>query len=276
MTQDTIMERVTAAVLAGGLGTRLQATIPGRPKALAEICGRPFLDFLLDRIVAAGIGQAVLCTGHLAGMVLDRYGDAYGPLRLTHSAEPHPLGTGGALRLAAPLIRTPLAMVFNGDSAVDADLGAFADWFAASDAPAAILAVSVTDTSRFGGLKLGPEGLVTDFLEKRANAGPGLINAGIYLFRREIIDALGRGEIAGSGQSEIPPGFDQGGIPGSDTDEPLSLETQVFPALIGRGLAAFPVRGGFLDIGTPESYRQAEAFFAARSASPGPPDSPDS
>ena len=235
-TTGNLMDRVTAAVLAGGLGTRLQAALTGRPKALAEIHGRPFLDFLLDRIAEAGIRQAVLCTGHLAAMIRERYGDTYGPIRLEHSAEDRPLGTGGALRLAARRIQTPLAMVFNGDSVVDVDLTAFTQWFETTGAPAAILAVTVPDTSRYGSLRLSPDGMVEAFLEKHASTGPGIINAGIYLFRRDILDSM----------TQV---------------EPLSLETQVFPALVGRGLAAYPVQGGFLDIGTPESYRAAEAFF---------------
>ncbi|MBI4806801.1 MAG: nucleotidyltransferase family protein [Desulfovibrio sp.] len=234
------MTDVTAIILAGGLGTRLRQAIPDRPKALAHVAGRPFLDYILDWLTDSGITQAVLCTGHMADMVQQHYGDRHGDLHLAYSREETPLGTGGALRLAAPLVRTDLALVLNGDSFVEADLREFADWFHERKARVGILAVAVQDASRFGRLVLDREGAVQAFLEKEPDAGPGDINSGVYLMERDVL-------------SHLSPAT------------PLSLEHDVFPALIGQGLYAYTAQGRFLDIGTPASYAEAQVFF-----SPGP------
>jgi NDP-sugar pyrophosphorylase family protein len=88
--------RVTAAILAGGLGTRLRPVVGDRPKVLAEVAGRPFLTIILDQLAAAGFREVVLLTGHGADEVRGSLGAAHAGLRLTYSAEPAPLGTGGA------------------------------------------------------------------------------------------------------------------------------------------------------------------------------------
>src|SRR5947209_17524476 len=86
----------TAVIRAGGLGTRLRPAVADRPKVLAPVNGRPFLAFLLDRLVVAGFGEAVLLVGHGADQVREAFGDRYRRLRLRYSAEQEPLGTAGA------------------------------------------------------------------------------------------------------------------------------------------------------------------------------------
>src|SRR3989442_15992205 len=87
----TISE-IVVAVLAGGLGTRLRQVVADRPKAVAEIHGRPFLAYLLDQLAAAGLRRIVLCTGYLGEKIYDAFGVSYGPLQLSYSYEPEPLG----------------------------------------------------------------------------------------------------------------------------------------------------------------------------------------
>ncbi len=100
------LSNITAAILAGGLGTRLHSAIPDRPKVLAEVGGRPFIVYLLDQIAAAGIEEVVLCTCYLGHQVKEVLGTTHGPLSLIYSKESSPLGTGGALRLALPIFLT--------------------------------------------------------------------------------------------------------------------------------------------------------------------------
>ena len=116
---------VTAAILAGGLGTRLRPAVADRPKVLAPVGGRPYLTYLLDQLAGAGVREVVLLTGYAADEVRDALGDRYGRMRLRYSVEPAPLGTAGALRLALPLLAAPAVLLLNGDSYCDADLGAF-------------------------------------------------------------------------------------------------------------------------------------------------------
>src|SRR5262249_25716089 len=107
---------VTAVVLAGGLGARLRGAAAHRPQGLAPVHGRPFLAFLLDQLSDAGVRRAVLATGHRGDLVAAEFGERYRELSLVYSHEDSPLGTGGALRAALQMARSPTVLALNGDS----------------------------------------------------------------------------------------------------------------------------------------------------------------
>jgi len=230
------LKDMTAAILAGGLGSRLQPVVSDRPKALAEIRGRPFLMYLFDQLIAAGVGDAVLCTGYLGDHIDRMFGKSYGTLRLVYSHEPEPLGTAGALRLALPLLNSDSVLVMNGDSYCQANLQKFALWHDRCRANASLLLTEVSDTRRFGRVQVGADGTVTAFEEKSKEDGPGWINSGVYLLARPIL-------------TEVP------------VARPVSLEREILPGWIGRGLYGFCNKARFVDIGNPESYAQAQFFF---------------
>ncbi len=234
------LKNITAAILAGGKGTRLQSAVSDRPKALAEIGGRPFLAWLLDRLAAAGIVDVALCTGYRAEQIENAFGASYQGLRLIYSRETQPLGTGGALRLAAPKIPSDPVLVINGDSAVDADLAELVAWHRAHGAAGTLLLAHVDDARRYGRVRLDDTGRVLEFAEKSEREEPGWINAGVYVLGRDLLDSI-------SPHREV------------------SLEREVFPAWIGRGLFGHRGQGRFIDIGTPESYAAAAEFFSRSS-----------
>jgi NDP-sugar pyrophosphorylase family protein len=126
----------------------------------------------------------------------------------------------------------------NGDSYCEAGLESFCLWHAARHSKATLLLTKVSDTERFGQVQVGPDGEVTAFEEKGSRQSPGWVNAGIYLIDRGWLE-------------EIP------------ADRAVSLEREVFPAWIGRGLYGFQSESRFVDIGTPESYAGAQSFFDA-------------
>lgn len=228
---------VTAAILAGGLGTRLRSVVANRPKVLVEIHGRPFLAYLLDQLAAAGIRYVVLCTGYLGEQVQAAFGDSYGGLHLVYSQESSPLGTAGALRLALPLLSSDTALVMNGDSFCQVDLSAFWTWHCAKEAGASLLLTKVSDTSRYGRVQVEPDGQMLSFAEKSETSGSGWISAGIYLIRQDLLRTIPLGRV-------------------------VSIEKEMFPAWVGQGLYGYRSEGRFLDIGTPEAYNVAEQFFA--------------
>lgn len=226
------------AILAGGLGTRLRSVVSDRPKVLATVHGRPFLAYLLDQVAAAGFTEAVLCTGYRGADLEACLGSCHEGLQLRYSREPQPLGTAGALRHALPLIPAADWLVLNGDSHCDADLRAFGRFHEQHGARVSVVLTHVADAGRYGQVEHLRTGEITAFREKVSGAGPGWINAGIYRLPRRLLAQLPEGRA-------------------------LSLERDCFPAWVGRGLFGYPSEGRFLDIGTPESYRRAEAFFAA-------------
>ena len=232
---------ITAAILAGGLGTRLRSILTDKPKVLAEIHGRPFLSYLLDQLNDAGVRRVVLLTGYRGGEIRSVFGDSYQNIKLRYSEELSPLGTAGAVRLALPMIDSDPTLVMNGDALCDADIRRFYSWHCAGDRAGSLLLAEVPDSSRYGRVALDQEGRVLRFDEKSGHSGLGLINAGVYLLSRRVLESIPEGRA-------------------------VSIEHEVFPNWIGQGLHGYQTRNRFIDIGTPESYAEAHHFF-----SPTPP-----
>lgn len=238
-----MLATTTALILAGGLGTRLRPVVADLPKVLAPVRGKPFLAWLLDQLADAGLRHAVLCTGYRGELIEAAFGDSYRGLALEYSRESEPRGTGGALRLALPRARSRTVLALNGDSFCDADLGTFFGWHCAAGFAGSLLLTEVPDTSRYGRVDVAPGGRILDFREKSAALGRGTINAGIYLLSASLLDESGAG---------CAPGL------------AVSLERDLLPGQVAAGLGGYVSRGAFLDIGTPESFREAERFFSRR------------
>lgn len=223
-----------AVVLVGGKGTRLRGVVSDRPKPLAVVSGRPFLSWLLRYLAHQGFRRVVLSAGY-QGKQIELFAQAEqerSNLELIVLSEPAPLGTGGALRLAIEKVETAEVLVLNGDSFCAADLGALDSARREHRARAILLLTEMQDTSQFGSVAMAEDGEIRAFREKTPGAGPGLINAGVYLM--ETAHA-----------AEIPAG------------RAVSIESEVFPNWIGDGLYGFVSEGPFIDIGTPESYALA-------------------
>ena len=230
------MNTIDVIILAGGMGTRLKSVVSDRPKVLASVAGRPFLSILLDQISWAGFNRVTLCTGHMADQVEAKFGARYNDLPLIYSRENIPLGTGGAVRNALPLILSQTIMVMNGDSFVDIALNLFLQWFIGKGCDAALVLKKMNNTSRYSIVHVDTNGLITAFQEKNAESGPGWINAGVYLFKKKVVETIPQGRS-------------------------FSLEREFFPSLAGRELYGYRSEVKFIDIGLPESYAAAEQFF---------------
>lgn len=231
-----MIPNVTAAILAGGLGTRLRRVVNDRPKVLAEIHGQPFLAYLLNQLSDSGIKTVILCTGYMGEQVRDALGESYKCLRIIYSQESITLGTGGALRLALPLLKTRSVLVMNGDSFCDNDLSALWKWHRGRKAQVSLALVKVLDPARYGQVLVGNDGAVLSFREKKGPGETAWVNAGVYLFEHSVLESISEGHA-------------------------ISLEREILPALIGKGLFGYQTEGRFLDIGTPESYSEAQQFF---------------
>lgn len=231
------LTNVTAAILGGGLGTRLRSVVAYRPKVIAKIGNKPFLAYLLEQLDNAGVKKVVICTGYLGEQIKATFGDNYGSLDIIYSQEPSQLGTAGALRLALPLLESDSVLVLNGDSYCDANLNDFWSWHLSKEAEASLLLTQVRDTKRYGRVEVDEEGQLLSFAEKVESSGPGWINAGVYFFKRNML-------------LTIP------------ENRAVSLEKELFPKWLGRSFYGYCTPSArFLDIGTPESYSAAVDFF---------------
>lgn len=230
-----------AVILAGGLGTRLRTLVNDRPKPMAAIADRPFLEYQVEFLKKYQVGEVILCVGYLWDKIYEYFRDGKDwDIKIHYAVEETPLGTGGALKNAEKLIDGPF-LLLNGDSYFGMNLRELMRFHQAAklktDSFAGTIALTeVPDRSKYGTVELGVGHSITAFKEKSPeDKGPGLINAGIYLLEAEVL-------------AQIPAG------------SKLSLEREVFPSLLNEGfnLAGYPAEGYFVDIGTPEGFYKFE------------------
>jgi len=228
---------ITAVILAGGFGTRLKGLLGDLPKPMAPVNGRPFVEWIVRWLKAQHVHDVIISTGYRAEKVEKHFAITTIPtMKVRCVAEPKPMGTGGGLTYSTAACESkPQAwLVLNGDSLVFFDLDKIT--VSLGNAEGVIMTRAVPDTSRYGSVRTDDTGRITAFEEKQP--GSGHINAGIYLLRHDVL-------------RDFP------------SHCPLSLESEVFPSLLSRnaGLRAHQVEAPFLDIGTPETLLQAEAFI---------------
>lgn len=229
---------IDVLILCGGAGTRLRPVVSDRPKPMAAICDRPFLDILIDHAAGFGYRRFILCTGYMKDAISAYYIKNAGGLEILFSEEDSPLGTGGAVRHAGGLIRSGSFLVMNGDSFCPMDLRDFLKVHQERDAWISMALSRVVDAGDYGVVECDSSGMVVSFHEK-GRRSEGLVNAGVYMMRKEVLD-------------DIPSGVCH------------SLELDLFPAYVRRRFYGFITGSCFTDIGTPERYASACRMFSEK------------
>ena len=237
---------IDCLVLAGGFGTRIRPVLGDLPKVLAPVGGRPALALVIAWLRAHGADRIVLALGHQAGPVIDWVSATSMPgCDIVSVVEPAPLGTAGALRHARPNLRGGTLLVVNGDTLLDADIGRFLADHRRHGTDATVLCVARDDTGRYGRIELDQQGRVATFAEKGGRAGPGLINAGVYLIEPCLLDVI-------------------------DKSGAVSLEHDVLSTLGTGSLGASQADCRFVDLGVPAGYEEAQSLFANDRVQPAP------
>ena len=238
---------VDAVVLVGGMGTRLRPLTLSAPKPMLPTAGLPFLTHLLSRIADAGIEHVVLGTSYKAGVFESEFGDGSKlGLQIDYVVEDEPLGTGGAIANVSEKLRHDTALVFNGDVLSGADLRSLLDSHGNSGADVTLHLVRVGDPRAYGCVPTDPDGVVTAFLEKTQDPPSDQINAGCYVFKREVIERIPKGRA-------------------------LSVEREVFPGLLSDGLrvCGYVDSTYWRDMGTPDDFVRGSADLV-RGIAPSP------
>lgn len=235
-------DNVGAVILAGGLGARIREMYPSIPKPMIEVCGSPFIEWVIRYLSTQGLNDFVISIGYKAD-VIEKYfkGRQYSGLSLSCVKEESPQGTaGGFLLSAAKFHNKDYLLVTNGDSLILADLPPVFEMVRKDHYDAVIIGRRVKDRSRYGSLECDENGMLVQFREKEK--GEGLINAGIYIFSRSSL-------------TNFP------------LKRPLSFEYDVFPFFLQRGMKikVLKTKAAFIDIGTKESVREAEPFIQKHS-----------
>ncbi len=231
---------VEAILVVGGLGTRLRPLTDDLPKSLLPVAGAPIVLHQIARARDAGVTHLVLATGYRAELFAAAVGDGSRLGVLVHYAvEDEPLGSGGAIRNAACLLTSgndDPVLVFNGDILDDHDIPAQLQRHTAAEADATLYLTKVDDARAFGCVPTDATGKVSAFLEKMDSPVTNQINAGCYVFRRAVIDAIPAGRA-------------------------VSVERETFPELLESGgeVQGYLDESYWRDLGTPESYVRGSA-----------------
>lgn len=223
-----------ALVLVGGKGTRLRPLTTDIPKPVLTLVDRPFLSYMIEWLASHGVDDIVFACGFLPDQMEEvlGVGEDGGP-KLSYVAEPEPFGTAGAIKFAEEHLEDRF-FALNGDVLTDLDLTALWNSHIERGASASLGLYPVDDPTGYGLVDLDPEGHVLDFHEKPEpeHAGAGLINAGTYVIEKTVLDSI-------------------------DAGRDVSIEREVFPALVGHGLCGLRLDGYWKDIGLPERYSEA-------------------
>jgi len=226
-----------AVILAGGLGTRLKGSVTDKPKSMAPVLGRPFLEYQIEQLKKYGVKDIVLCVAYLADQIKHHFKDGVEfNVNIQYATEKKLLGTGGALKNAEPYLDDGTFLALNGDSYLEINLSDFFQYHKKKKSSGTIALARVSRTEKYGLVKTGKGDRITEFLEKEEKGKPyTTVNAGVYLFEPEVLSFIPR-------------------------RKNISLERCIFPLLLKKQVPLFGYlcSGYFIDIGTPQKYTQIQ------------------
>ncbi|MGN0158007.1 MAG: nucleotidyltransferase family protein [Brotaphodocola sp.] len=228
-----------AILLAGGLGTRLRSVVSDRPKPMALIENKPFMEYVVHELSRHGITDIIFAVGYKGSMVEEYFGDGSqfesadgsGKLTIRYAYEEELLGTAGAIKNAGKLVTEDRFFVLNADTFYQIDYSRLVQMQDEKHLEMALVLREVPDVSRYGQAVL-EDGRLVGFNEKTLETRPGTINGGVYLMTRALMDDIPQGKV--------------------------SLENEMIPKWLkeGRALGGLVHDGYFIDIGIPEAYFQ--------------------
>lgn len=227
-----------AILLAGGFGTRLSHIVSDVPKPMAPVCGKPFLQYILDDLAQQGMQRVVLAVGYKADCIQRFFGNSYCGMQLVYSLEDKPLFTGGAIKKALSVCAEPNVFILNGDTFFAVDLATMLAAHLNHNALLTIATKQMSNFKRYGTVKTDATGRIIGFTEKQP-CKAGAINGGVYLLRKNALE-------------QIPL-------------EKFSFETDFMEKqFVDQPFYAISSDGYFIDIGVPEDYAKAQEDFENR------------
>lgn len=235
---DLSLQSIPAIVLAGGLGTRLRAVAGGMPKPLVTVAGRPFIEYVLDGVCAAGIRKAILAISYRGDLIQAHLGGSYKGASIAYSVEAEPLGTGGAIYKCFRENDLDRALVLNGDTLFRIDMRSLIQAHLERRSSMTVALLRIADASRYGTVTCDTNGYIVAFHEKQRGSS-GLINGGIYVIERSALEAY-----------DMPAKFS------FESDLLQKHAAQVLPLGV-------EYHDYFIDIGVPEDLRRADRELAA-------------
>jgi len=225
-----------AVILAGGLGTRLRSVVKDVPKPMADINGKPFLEYIFRYLEHYGIKKVILAIGYKADIVKNYFGKKFNNLSIIYSEEKELLGTGGAIKQAVKLSEGDNLFVLNGDTFFDVDLRKAYEFHKNKKSILTIMLKQMVNVDRYGIIEIDSSCRIKKFSEKYKK-NSGYINGGIYLLNKKFLLSL-------------------------DLPEKFSFEKD----FLEKNYKLYNFYGlvfdsYFIDIGVPEDYEKAKKDF---------------
>jgi len=223
---------IDAVILCGGLGTRLRSVVKDRPKSMALVKQKPFLDILIKYLSKSGLRNFILGIGYKGDFISDYYRAEPGALNIKFSIEKAPLGTGGAAKKALSMTKSSPVLVLNGDSLCKIDIKKFLSFHLRHRALASLVLIPNRMHQDCGYVKMLKSGLIKSFDEKCKGRQCKFISAGIYLFDKKVINFMPK-------------------------KRKFSLEYDLFPRLTNNKFYGYKADSAFVHIGTPKGLKHA-------------------
>ncbi|URZ14865.1 nucleotidyltransferase family protein [Clostridium felsineum] len=219
-----------ALILVGGLGTRLRSIVKDRPKPMALIEDKPFLEYLIRNLKKNGIKDIILATGYMSEIIEDYFKDGreFG-VNIVYSKENVQLGTAGAIKNAEKYIKDEV-FVLNGDTYFDVDFKKLYEFHKNTNSIFTMVLRKIADASRYGAVECDKENKITSFVEKGETSKSDYINGGIYIIKKKILNLI-------------------------ENEKKVSLEKEVIPKVLREEkIYGYGCGNYFIDIGIPEDY----------------------
>jgi D-glycero-alpha-D-manno-heptose 1-phosphate guanylyltransferase len=226
-----------AIILAGGLGTRLRTVVSDLPKCMAPVAGKPFLHYVLQHLLHQGIDKFIFSLGYLSESIEAFLSENFQSVNYQLSIENEPLGTGGAIQLAAQKATEKNVIVLNGDTLFAVDVKQLYHAHINYHSACTLSLKPMENFERYGAVELNDDRSVASFREKQFYR-KGYINGGVYALNTEA--------------------FLQEGLP-----EKFSFEKEYLEKKINQQkFYGFVQDKYFIDIGIPEDFERAQQEFA--------------
>lgn len=223
-----------AVILAGGFGTRLQKVVKDVPKPMAEVNGKPFLEYIFKYLTNFNLKKVVVSVGYKADIITDYFKTSYEGIKIEYAFEYEPLGTGGGILNALKQCRDEDVLILNGDTFFNVDLFALENFHKQKQSDATLCLKHLQNASRYGHVSLNEENRIIGFAEKQPESKEGWINGGIYLLKKPVIEGLG-------------------------LQDKFSFEKDFLERYYSSlNFGAFTSDGYFIDIGIPEDYQRVQ------------------
>ena len=224
-----------AVIMAGGYGTRLRPLTNELPKPMVPIIDKPIIHYIINTLKKYGITDIIVTLGYKPERIIDYLGDGsdFG-VSVRYSVENVPLGTAGGVKQIAEMIDGTF-IVISGDALTNIDLNSMLKFHMSHGKLITMAVKEMDDVSGFGVVRCDDNGNVTSFIEKPKHSLDKLVNTGIYIIEKNVLD-------------DIPEGK-------------YDFARELFPEMMGN-LSAYRMRGYWSDIGTLSSYYLTNNYVA--------------